>query len=116
MAMPQLRWLAVGFPPWWHGFDHRSGHVGLMTDKTALGQVFSKYFSFPCQFSLNKILHTQSSKAGTICQLVAKVPSVCNPIPPHENKKNHKMFAGRNCKPHTQVDDDVQHVGKLLRS
>jgi hypothetical protein len=30
------------------GFDPRSGHVGSVVDKVALGQVFSEYFRFPC--------------------------------------------------------------------
>jgi hypothetical protein len=43
--------------------------------KVALWQVFSKYFSFPCQFSFVQMLHTHlSSKAGTIGQLVANEP------------------------------------------
>jgi hypothetical protein len=35
----------------------RSGHVGLVVDKVALGQVCSEYFGFPCQSSLHQILH-----------------------------------------------------------
>jgi hypothetical protein len=27
--------------------------VGFVVDKVALGQVFSEYFGFPCQFSTN---------------------------------------------------------------
>jgi hypothetical protein len=34
----------------------RSGHVGFMVDKVALGQVFSEYFGFPCQ-SFHQIQH-----------------------------------------------------------
>jgi hypothetical protein len=30
-----------------------SGHVGFVVDKVALGQVFSEYFGFPCQFSVS---------------------------------------------------------------
>jgi hypothetical protein len=32
-----------------------SGHVGFVVDKVALGQVFSKYFGFPCQSSFHQI-------------------------------------------------------------
>jgi hypothetical protein len=35
----------------------RSGHVGFVVDKVALGQVFSEYFGFLCQSSLHQILH-----------------------------------------------------------
>jgi predicted glycosyl hydrolase (DUF1957 family) len=34
----------------------RSGHVGFVVDKVALGQVFSEYFGFPCQ-SFHRFLH-----------------------------------------------------------
>jgi hypothetical protein len=40
-------------------------------DKVALGQVFSEYFGFPCQFSFHRLLDTHhlSSGAGTIGQI-----------------------------------------------
>jgi hypothetical protein len=59
-------------------FESRSGHVGFVLDRVALGQVFSENFSFLCQFSFHWLLHIQhrlSSGAGTIGQLVADVPS-----------------------------------------
>jgi hypothetical protein len=58
----------------------------------ALGQVFSEYFGFPCQFSLYQLLHTHhlSSGAGTISQLVADVPSELSLTPPRETKKRKK--------------------------
>jgi hypothetical protein len=34
-----------------------SGNVGFVVDKVALGQIFSEYFSFPCQSSFHQILH-----------------------------------------------------------
>jgi hypothetical protein len=68
-----------------------SGHVGFVVDKVALGQVFSEYFGFPCQFSFHRLLHIhhhhQSSGAGTIGQLVADVPSGLSLTPPQETKK-----------------------------
>jgi hypothetical protein len=45
--------------------------VGFVVDKVALGQVFSEYFSFPCQSSFHQLLHNHlrlSSEAGTIGQ------------------------------------------------
>jgi hypothetical protein len=51
LAMPQLRWLVTSFPSWQPRFEPRSGYEGFVVDKVPLGQVFSKYFSFPCQFS-----------------------------------------------------------------
>jgi hypothetical protein len=43
--------------------------VGFVVDKVALGQVFSEYLNFPCQFSFHRLLHAHhhlSSGAGTI--------------------------------------------------
>jgi hypothetical protein len=31
--------------------------VGFVVEKVALGQVFSEYFGFPCQFSFHRLLH-----------------------------------------------------------
>jgi hypothetical protein len=63
----------------------QSGHVGFVADKVALGQVFSEYFGFSCQFLFHRLLHIHhhhyhhhhhlSSEAGTIGQLLAEVPS-----------------------------------------
>jgi hypothetical protein len=52
-------------------FEAGSGHVGFVVDKVALGQVFSKYFGFPCQSSFHQFLHNDhhvSSGAGTTGQ------------------------------------------------
>jgi hypothetical protein len=35
----------------------RAEHVGFVVDKAALGQVFSEYFSFPCQSLFHQFLH-----------------------------------------------------------
>jgi hypothetical protein len=31
--------------------------MGFVVDKVTLGQVFSEYFGFPCQFSFHQLLH-----------------------------------------------------------
>jgi hypothetical protein len=50
--------------------------VGFVVDKVALGQVFSEYFGYRCQFSFHQMFHTPpSSGAGTVGLLVADVPS-----------------------------------------
>jgi hypothetical protein len=71
--------------------------MDLWWDEVALGQVFSEYFGFPCQFSSHRFLHPHhlSSGAGTIGQLVADVPSGLNLTPPHETKKK-KSTRGEN--------------------
>jgi hypothetical protein len=60
----------------------QSGHLGFVVDKVALGQVYSKYFGFRCQFALYHFLHNHhhhlSSGIGTIGQTVAAVPSGLN--------------------------------------
>jgi hypothetical protein len=40
--------LDAGFPPRRARFAYGQ-HVGFVVDKTALGQVFSEFFGFPCQ-------------------------------------------------------------------
>jgi hypothetical protein len=84
--VPQLRRLVAGFPPRRPEFQPRSGHVGFVVDKVALGQGFSEYFGFPCQFSFHRLLHTHhhlSSLAGTVGQLVDSVS-------PHPKKLERK--------------------------
>jgi hypothetical protein len=64
-AMPQLRRLVAGFPPWRPGFESMSGHMGFVVDEVALGHVFSEYFGYPCQFYQMLYIHHLSSGAGT---------------------------------------------------
>jgi hypothetical protein len=62
--------------------------VGFVVDKAALAQVFSEYFTFPCQFSFHQMLHTHlSSGAITIGQIVADVPSGLSLNPPQGKEK-----------------------------
>jgi hypothetical protein len=63
--------------------------VGFVPDKVVLGQVFSEYFGFPCQFSFHRLLDTHhlSSGAGTVDQLVPDVPSGLSLTPPQETKQ-----------------------------
>jgi hypothetical protein len=64
--------------------------MGFVVDKLALGQVFSDYFGFPCQFSLHRLFHIHhhlSSGAGATGQLVADVPSGLSLTPPQETKQ-----------------------------
>jgi hypothetical protein len=56
-AVPQLKRLVAGFPSRRTEFEPGLGNVGFVVDKVALGQVFSKYFGFPCQ-SFHQLLHT----------------------------------------------------------
>jgi hypothetical protein len=83
-----LEWLA-DFPPRRPGFDPSFGNVGFVVDEVALGQVFSEYFGFPCQFSFHRMLHTHLSPgAGTIGQIAADVPSWLSLTPLQEIKKS----------------------------
>jgi hypothetical protein len=43
---------------WQLGFDLRSGHVGYVMDRMAVGQIFSKNFSHLWQFSFDWLLDT----------------------------------------------------------
>jgi hypothetical protein len=38
-------------------FDSSSGNLGFVVHRVAVGQVFSQYFGFTCQFSLHQLLH-----------------------------------------------------------
>jgi hypothetical protein len=72
------------------GFEPRSRHVVFVVDEVTLGQVFSEYFGFPCQFSFHRLLHVHhhlSPGAGTIGQLVADVPCGLSLTPPQDTKK-----------------------------
>jgi hypothetical protein len=75
----QLKWSVAGFPPQGPGSIPR-GHVRFVVGKAALEQVFSGHFSFPCQFSSHRLLHTHH-----VGQTVAHVPSAPSLTPPHEN-------------------------------
>jgi hypothetical protein len=85
-AVPQLKRLVAGFPPRRPRFDPRSGHLGFVVGKVALGQVFSENFGFPCQSSFHRLLHNHhlSSGAGTIGQ---QWPTYqVNSVSPHPEK------------------------------
>jgi hypothetical protein len=84
---PYLSRLVAGSPPRRPGFEPRSGHVGLVVDKVALGQVFSEYFDFPCQFSFHRLLHIHHHIIG---QWMADIQSGLSLAPPQETKKKKK--------------------------
>jgi hypothetical protein len=83
----------AGFPPRRPGFEPKSGYMGFVMDKVALGQVFCEYFDFPCQFSFRRLLNTHhlSSEAGRIGQLVDDVTSGLSLTPPQVKKCTEKM-------------------------
>jgi hypothetical protein len=65
------RTIAQAFLQWRPGFEPRSGHLRFVVDIVALGQVFSEYFDFPCQFSFHQLLqnlHHLAPVAGKIGQ------------------------------------------------
>jgi hypothetical protein len=70
------------------------GHVGFVVDKVAMGQVFSEYFGFPCQFALHQLLHTHRAIRGwySIGQTVADVPNGLSHPTPRKEKKNYTLL------------------------
>jgi hypothetical protein len=56
-AVPWLRRLAAGLPPWRPGFDPGSVHVGFVVDKVALGQVFPRVLRFSLVNFIPAVLH-----------------------------------------------------------
>jgi hypothetical protein len=80
--------VVVGFTSPRPGFE--PSYVRFVVDKVALGLAYPEYFGFRCQFSFHRLLHIHhhlSSRAGTIGQLVADVPSGHSLTPPHEAEK-----------------------------
>jgi hypothetical protein len=59
IALAVSRWLPTAAAQ----FRVRAEHVGFVVDKAALGQVFSKYFGFPCQSSFHQFLHHHNHPA-----------------------------------------------------
>jgi hypothetical protein len=51
--------------------------MGFAMDGLELGQLFSEYFGFPCQFSFHRLFQTHylSSGAGKVAQILTGVPS-----------------------------------------
>jgi hypothetical protein len=80
--------------------------VEFVVNKVALGQVFSEYFGFPCQFSFLRLLHTHhlSSGAGTIGQILADVPSGLSFTPPQKTKKKLRFLKEHDFYPLHQVE------------
>jgi hypothetical protein len=61
---------------------------GIRGGKMALGQVFFEHFISLCQYSFRQIRHTHlSSRAGTVGQLMADVPSGLGLVPHQKIKK-----------------------------
>jgi hypothetical protein len=49
------------------GFESRSGNVGFVVDKVALGQVFSEHFGFPCKFLLHRLFYIHHHQLSSGC-------------------------------------------------
>jgi hypothetical protein len=95
--MPYLRRLVAASQLRRPGFEPRPGYMEFVVVRVALGQVFSEYLGFPCQFLFHRLLHIHhhlSAGYGTICQLVAAVPSELSLAPPQETKKKNIPSAG----------------------
>jgi hypothetical protein len=54
----------VGFSGRGSGFVPGSVDVGFVVDKVALGQVFSEFFGFRCQYHSTLVFHTHVSSGG----------------------------------------------------
>jgi hypothetical protein len=68
------------------GLGWTPGYAGFVTEEVELGQVFSEYFGFPCQFPVQRMLHTQLSFGASIS--VADIPSKLTP--PHKIEKHER--------------------------
>jgi hypothetical protein len=70
--------------------------VGFVVDKMALGQVFSEYFGFPCQFSFHQLLHNHITLIYHLGLYnrpeVAAVPGDVSPTPLKKKRKKKKKM------------------------
>jgi hypothetical protein len=65
-------------------FEAGCGHVGFVMDKMALGQVFSEYFSFPCQSSFHQLPHNHPHLSSGACTMDQTWPQyLVDLVPPH---------------------------------
>jgi hypothetical protein len=90
MFLQNVGWLSADYMVQYRrSFKPRSGHVGFVEDKVALGQVSSEYFGFPWQFSFHRLLQTHHLSIGAVTkgQLVADVANELSLTPPQETKK-----------------------------
>jgi hypothetical protein len=62
--MPQIKWLVTSFPSRWPVFDLRSGHVGFVVDKVALGHILSTLVSSTILIPLTAPLTSSSIIRG----------------------------------------------------
>jgi hypothetical protein len=76
MVVPWLKQLVAGFPTQRPGFKTRSGYVGFVVDKAALGRFSSTTSVSPATHSNCSILIIIFiiMRTGTIGQIVANVP------------------------------------------
>jgi hypothetical protein len=74
----------IGFPPRLSGFEPRSGLVGFVVDNAALGQVFSRYFYFRCQFSFHRLRDIHHP--GLVQQAKQWPPYRLDSVSPHLTK------------------------------
>jgi hypothetical protein len=68
--------------------------VGFVVNRVALGQVFSEYVGFPCQFSFHLLLHNHYrlwSGAATVVQIAAEVSSGFSLTAPQEIKRKENV-------------------------
>jgi hypothetical protein len=93
LALQYLRRLVSDFPPQLPGFDLRSGHVGFVIDKVALGQVFFEYLGFSCRLIPPTVpLIVMPSGVGTVGQTVADIRSGPSPTSSPNKKVKVKFF------------------------
>jgi hypothetical protein len=87
-TVPQLRQLVAGIPEWRPGFDSRSVHAGFVVDEMALGQVS------PAILHSLPVSHSCIIGAGTMCALLARVPSRPSLIPKDAVDRDERACAG----------------------
>jgi hypothetical protein len=66
--------------------------VGFVVDKVALGQVFSEYLGFPCQFSFHQLLHIHHHylSSGASSRPISGWHTKWDSVSPHPKKRKEK--------------------------
>jgi hypothetical protein len=75
--------------------------MGFVVDEVSLGQVFSQYFGFPCQFSFYQIYHPE------LVQWASQLPTLevhLLPPPPTKIKKKDRKKKTENTSQHCRPD------------